>query len=190
MGTEGYFNLMAKLMAQAAPPAAEDAPIVARMKPRLASYRANRSQEIGKFDPATQAALKDIPQSALNKIEANRDTLGVKVNDWIVPMGLGTYGTNYIKRKAAVAAYGWPANQQDGCGLSLYRGRPKRAKADRRQQIHVDLRERRDASSQRLLVDHHVHDRPGLVVRSQSTEQVHCQPGGATIRKPNCRRVR
>jgi hypothetical protein len=97
-------------MAQAAPPAAEDAPIVARMA--KIGVVPGKPFEIGKFDPATQAALKDIPQSALNKIEANRDTLGVKVNDWIVPMGLGTYGTNYIKR-AAVAAYGWPANQQD-----------------------------------------------------------------------------
>src|SRR5580704_13534842 len=31
MGTGGYFNLMAKLMAQAAPPAAGDVPMVARM---------------------------------------------------------------------------------------------------------------------------------------------------------------
>jgi hypothetical protein len=101
---------MAKLMAAAAPPAAEDASIVARMA--KIGVVPGKPFEMSKFDPATQAALKDLPQSALNKIEANRDSLGVKVDDWIVPMGLGTYGTNYIKR-AAVAAYGWPANQQD-----------------------------------------------------------------------------
>jgi hypothetical protein len=110
MGTEGYFNLMAKLMAQAAPPAGIDAPIIARMA--KIGVVPGKPFEMSKLDPAVQAALKDLAQSALNKIEANRDSLGVKVNDWIVPMGLGTYGTNYIKR-AAVAAYGWPANQQD-----------------------------------------------------------------------------
>ena len=31
MGTAGYFNLMAKLMGDAAPPAPEDAPMLARM---------------------------------------------------------------------------------------------------------------------------------------------------------------
>ena len=31
MGTDGYFNLMAKLMGDAAPPAAEDAPMLAKM---------------------------------------------------------------------------------------------------------------------------------------------------------------
>ena len=38
--------------------------------------------------------------------------MGVIVNGWVVTKGLGTYGTDYMKR-AVVAAYGWPANQQD-----------------------------------------------------------------------------
>ena len=33
------------------------------------------------------------------------------VNGWVVTEGLGTYGTNYLKR-AVVAAFGWPANQE------------------------------------------------------------------------------
>jgi hypothetical protein len=67
---------------------------------------------MGKLNPAMQTALKDIPQTARKKIEANKDILGVIVNGWVVTKGLGTYGTDYMKR-AVVAAYGWPANQQD-----------------------------------------------------------------------------
>src|SRR5262249_52774326 len=109
MGTEGYFNLMAKLMGGDAPPAAEDAPIIERMA--KIGIMAGKQFEISKLDPAVQAALKDIPQRALKKIEANKDSMGELVNGWVVSKGLGTYGTNYLKR-GTVAAFGWPANQQ------------------------------------------------------------------------------
>jgi hypothetical protein len=110
MGTEGYFNLMAKLMDGIAPPAAEDAPMLASMA--KIGIVAGKMFEMSKLDATVQAALKDIPQSALKKIEANKDSLGAVVDGWVVTKGLGTYGTNYIKR-AVVAAFGWPANQQD-----------------------------------------------------------------------------
>ena len=48
--------------------------------------------EMSKLDPAVQAALKDIPQTALKKIEANKDSMGEIVNGWVVSKGLGTYG--------------------------------------------------------------------------------------------------
>jgi hypothetical protein len=110
MGTEGYFNLMAKLMDGIAPAAAEDAPMLASMA-RI-GIMPGKPFEMSKLDAAVQTALKDIPQSALKKIEANQAILGTVVNGWIVTKGLGTYGTNYMKR-AVVAAFGWPANQQD-----------------------------------------------------------------------------
>jgi hypothetical protein len=109
MGTEGYFNLMAKLMGGDAPPAAEDAPILASMA-RIGIVP-GKPFELSKLDPAVQAALRDIPRTALKKIEANKDSLGAMVNGWVITKGLGTYGTNYLKR-AVVAAFGWPANQQ------------------------------------------------------------------------------
>jgi hypothetical protein len=109
MGTEGYFNLMAKLMGGDAPPAAEDAPMLASMA--KIGIVPGKPFEMSKLDPAVQAALKDIPQSALKKIEGNKESLGAVVNGWVVTKGLGTYGTNYIKR-AVVAAFGWPANQE------------------------------------------------------------------------------
>jgi hypothetical protein len=110
MGTEGYFALMAKLMAGAAPPATEDAPMLASMA--KIGIVPGKPFEMGKLDPAMQTALKDIPQTALKKIEANKDALGAIVDGWVVTKGLGTYGTDYMKR-AVVAAFGWPANQQD-----------------------------------------------------------------------------
>jgi hypothetical protein len=109
MGTEGYFNLMAKLMATAAPPAAGDAPILARMA--KIGIEPGRPFELSRLDPAVQAALKDVPQTALKKIEANKDILGRIENGWVITKGLGTYGTDYMKR-AVVAAFGWPANQE------------------------------------------------------------------------------
>jgi hypothetical protein len=109
MGTEGYFNLMAKLMGGDAPPAAEDAPMLASMA--KIGIVPGKPFEISKLDPAVQATLKDIPQSALKRIEANKDILGAMANGWVITKGLGTYGTNYLKR-AIVAALGWPANQQ------------------------------------------------------------------------------
>jgi hypothetical protein len=109
MGTEGYFSLMAKLMAAAAPPAAADAPMLARMA-RIGIVP-GQPFEMSKLEPAVQAALKDIPQTALAKIEANKNSMGEIVNGWVVSKGLGTYGTSYLKR-ATVAAFGWPANQK------------------------------------------------------------------------------
>jgi len=109
MGTEGYFNMMAKLMGGATPPAAEDKPMLEKMA-RIGLVP-GQPFEMSKLDPEVQAALKDIPQTALKKIEANKENLGGIVNGWVVTKGLGTYGTNYMKR-AVVAAFGWPANQE------------------------------------------------------------------------------
>jgi hypothetical protein len=66
---------------------------------------------MNKLDPAVQAALKDLPQRALKKIEANKDSLGKVVDSWVVSM-VGEYGTDYMKR-AVVAAFGWPANLKE-----------------------------------------------------------------------------
>ena len=109
MGTAGYFDKMAKLMGDAAPPAKEDAPIVERMA--KIGIVPGKPFEMGKLDPAVQAALRDIPQEALKKIDANKASLGEDVNSWTVSM-VGAYGTDYMKR-AVVAAFGWPANLKE-----------------------------------------------------------------------------
>lgn len=107
LGTAGYFDMMAKLLCKDAPPAPEDAPIVEKMA--KIGIVPCESFDMGKFDPAVQDALKDLPQTALKKIEAAKPTLGKEINGWIVSIGLGRYGTDYMKR-AVVAAFGWPAN--------------------------------------------------------------------------------
>ena len=109
LGTQGYFAMMARLMGGDAPPAAIDAPMVARMA-RLGLVP-GQPFDLKKLDPAVQAALADLPKRALAKIEANKNILGEMINGWVITKGLGTYGTEYLKR-AVVAAYGWPANQQ------------------------------------------------------------------------------
>lgn len=107
MGTAGYFGLMARLMGHAAPPAAADAPMVARMA--KLGIVPGKPFDMRTLDPTVQAALQDIPKRALEKIAANREKLGGLVHDWVITKGLGVYGTNYMKR-AVVAAFGWPAN--------------------------------------------------------------------------------
>ena len=109
MGTAGYFDRMARLMGEAAPPTAADAPMLARME--KIGIVPGRPFDMTKLDPAVQAALKDIPESALRKIEASKASLGNVVDGWVITKGLGTYGTDYVKR-AVVAAFGWPANQE------------------------------------------------------------------------------
>jgi hypothetical protein len=111
MGTEGYFNLMAKLMGGDAPPAADDTAILKRMA-RIGIVP-GKPFEMSKLDSAVQAELKDIPQSALKHIEDNQGAMGEKVKGgWVVSKGLGSYGSATYLKRAVVAAFGWPANQE------------------------------------------------------------------------------
>ncbi len=109
LGTAGYFDMMAKLMGSSAPPAAADAPMLARMA--QIGIVPGQPFDLSKLDPAVQTALKDIPKQVLEKIEAHRNAMGTIVDGWVVSKGLGVYGTDYMKR-AVVAAFGWPANRQ------------------------------------------------------------------------------
>ncbi|MCS5699514.1 DUF1254 domain-containing protein [Cyanobium sp. FGCU-52] len=111
MGTEGYFNWLSKRMCTDAPAYAADAPALARFA-RI-GFQPCKPFTLSKLNPAVQAALQDLPTTALARIGANQQSLGVMVNGWQVTKGLGVYGTDYLKR-AVVAAFGWPANlQQD-----------------------------------------------------------------------------
>ncbi|MFO1306047.1 MAG: DUF1214 domain-containing protein [Burkholderiales bacterium] len=110
MGTEGYFNWMSKRMCDAAPAAAADAPALARFA--KIGFEPCKPFSLSKLDPAVQAALKDLPKNALDKIGDNQKSMGSVINGWLVTKGLGVYGTDYMKR-AVVAAFGWPANLQE-----------------------------------------------------------------------------
>jgi len=110
MGTEGYFDAMARLMCKDAPPSPEDAPLIARMA-RIGIVPC-RPIAMDRLGPEARAALADLPRAALREIEANKGRIGKPVGGWIISKGLGRYGIDYMKR-AAVAAFGWPANLQE-----------------------------------------------------------------------------
>ena len=106
LGTKGYFDMMARLMCKDAPPAPEDASIVAEMA-RIGIVPC-KEFDLSALDPASQEALKTLPQEALDNIAAHRASLGKVVNGWVISE-VGDYGTDYMKR-AVVGAFGWPAN--------------------------------------------------------------------------------
>lgn len=107
MGTEGYFNLMTKLMATSAKPAKEDAPFLAKMA--KIGIVPGQPFDVSKLDPSVQTAIKELPKTVLATFEANKNKMGKMINGWVITKGLGVYGTDYLKR-AVVAAFGWPAN--------------------------------------------------------------------------------
>jgi hypothetical protein len=51
-------------------------------------------------------------QDNLKKIEGNQNSLGTVASGWAISKGLGTYGPNDYLKRATVAAFGWPANQE------------------------------------------------------------------------------
>jgi hypothetical protein len=85
LSTEDYFNLLSTLMGGAAPPAAEDAPLLARMA--KIGIEPGKPFDAGQLAPAVQSTLKDLPQAALTKIADNRSRMGEVVNGWVVSKG-------------------------------------------------------------------------------------------------------
>jgi hypothetical protein len=107
MDVSTYFNMMARLMGDPAPPAPEDAPIVARMA--KIGLVPGKPFDISKLDPSAQEDLKKVPKAASAKIFAQQSESGFMRNGWHIPAAAGAYGTNYLAR-ALIAAFGWPAN--------------------------------------------------------------------------------
>jgi hypothetical protein len=106
LGTTGYFNLMTKLMGNAAPPAPEDAPMLAQMA--KIGIVPGKPFDPSQLDAAVQAALKDVPAMALEHMTAAWESLGKDVNGWRVKLVGGRYGTNYLER-ATWALRGFPS---------------------------------------------------------------------------------
>jgi hypothetical protein len=107
MDVSTYFNMMARLMGSTAPPAPEDAPIVAEMA--KIGLVPGKPFDLNKLSPSMQAALKEVPKAAQQKIYSQQATNGIKVNGWRIPSAAGAYRTDYLQR-ASIASYGWPAN--------------------------------------------------------------------------------
>jgi hypothetical protein len=108
LGVNEYFNYLAKLM-KTNPPAAADAPILARMaKIGLVPGQDFDLSKLGVFD---QEAIKAVPKLAQVKILEYFKKAAVPVSGWsYLTNDVGVYGTNYIQR-ALVTAIGLGANR-------------------------------------------------------------------------------
>lgn len=107
LGSADYFNLLAKLM-EDNPPAAADAPMVSKME-RLGITPGNPFT-LDNLDPAVQKALRDVPRLAFEKIEGHFKSAGKDINGWLFTTKTGTYGTDYLQR-AFITAVGLGANR-------------------------------------------------------------------------------
>lgn len=107
LDSTAYFNLLASLMKDN-PPAAADAPILARMA-RLGIVP-GKEFDPGKLDPACGKALKDAPKLGVEKIMGHFKDAGKEVSGWQIMTKTGLYGTDYLQR-AFVTAIGLGANR-------------------------------------------------------------------------------
>jgi hypothetical protein len=102
-----YFKLLAALMRDN-PPAAEDAPMVAKMA--KIGIVPGQDFDAGKLDPAVAKGLQGAPKAAQEKIMAGFKTESTFVNGWGIFLKTGLYGTNYLDR-ALITAVGLGANR-------------------------------------------------------------------------------
>ena len=107
MDTAAYFNLLATLLKDN-PPAAADAPMVAKMA--KLGIKPGAPFDFDKLDPAIQAALKDVPKLGFEKIMGHFKNAGEDVNGWVFTTKTGLYGTEYLQR-SLVTAIGLGANR-------------------------------------------------------------------------------
>ncbi len=111
MNVESYFDLLARLMKDN-PPAAADAPMVAKMA--QLGIVPGQKFELNKLGADVSAALKDVPKAGVEKIMSwmkgsvaageNKD-----INGWVFTTHTGRYGTEYVQR-ALITAVGLGAN--------------------------------------------------------------------------------
>lgn len=107
LDTAAYFNLLAALMKDN-PPAAADASIVADMA--KLGIKPGQPFDFAALEPAVQAALKNVPQTSFKRIMAHFADAGEHINGWTFTTKTGVYGTDYLQR-ALVTAIGLGANR-------------------------------------------------------------------------------
>jgi hypothetical protein len=109
LDAEAYFKLMTDLMKNN-PPAVADAPIMARMS-RIGIVP-GQTFDITKLEPATAAALQQVPKLAAQKIMASFASTGTLVNGWGIMLKTGEYGNDYLDR-AFITGIGLGANRPE-----------------------------------------------------------------------------
>jgi hypothetical protein len=107
MTADTFFSRLADLMSSSSPPAAADAPMLAKLaKIGITPGRFDKST----LDPAVVKGLDGCVQAAVERIGAGAKDLGTSVNGWRVPpLNLAEFGTDYNLR-AEVALFGLGAN--------------------------------------------------------------------------------
>src|SRR5215472_3623184 len=106
LDAEAYFKLMAHLMKNN-PPTAADAPFVAKMS-RIGIVP-GQDFDITKLDSAIAAEIRTVPHLALAKITSSLPSISASANGWNVMRKVGRYGTDYLDR-AVVTYFGLGAN--------------------------------------------------------------------------------
>lgn len=106
MDLSTYFNMMAKLIGDVAPPLPEDGPMLERMA--KIGLVPGQPFDMSKLDPAVQNALKGVAKTSHDRIIGLQNNGGAVINGWLIPGAAGVYGTDYASR-ALIAAISWPA---------------------------------------------------------------------------------
>jgi hypothetical protein len=107
LDAETYFALLAKLMKDN-PPAAADAAMVAELA--QLGIVPGQPFQMAKLDPAAAEALRAVPKAAVEKIMGHMKQAGRDENGWLFSTRTGTYGTDYLQR-ALITAIGLGANR-------------------------------------------------------------------------------
>ena len=132
------------------PPAPDDAPMVASMA--KIGLVPGQDFDPSKLDAFDKEAIKAVPKAAQLKIMDYFKHAGQPTNGWMFTTKTGIYGTDYIQR-ALITAIGlgancpqdaiYPTGEKDADGKDFDTASNKYARA---------LRQRTDATSERLLV--------------------------------------
>ena len=104
-----YFNLLSKLMVDN-PPAAADAPMVARMME--IGFVPGHPFDAAKLGTDSPMVLHGISKEAVGKMMMAFKTAGTRENGWMFTTKTGSYGTDYMNR-AIITAIGLGANLPD-----------------------------------------------------------------------------
>jgi hypothetical protein len=109
LDVEAYFKLMTDLMKNN-PPDPADSPILAKMS-RIGIVP-GQTFDLTELDPATAAALQQVPKLAVQRIMASFASIGTLVNGWGIMLKTGVYGTDYLDR-AFITGIGLGANRPE-----------------------------------------------------------------------------
>ncbi|HMO84024.1 MAG TPA: DUF1254 domain-containing protein [Lacipirellulaceae bacterium] len=109
LSTEAYFSLLAELLKDN-PPSAADAPMVAKLK--KLGIVPGEPVDLAKLGDAAVAALQDVPKLGFGEIMGHFKEAGKDLNGWTFTTQAGVYGVDYLQR-AFVTAIGLGANRPE-----------------------------------------------------------------------------